>query len=328
MAPRTQPDVSAPVTDVLGEPYLAETITLADDAEGAVVATLVSRRAAEPTTTAVLYVHGFSDYFFQTELADFFVGRGHDFYALDLRKYGRSLREHQTPAYVDSLREYDEELNAAWQLITERDGHTEVVLVAHSTGGLILPLWAGARREALTQLRGLVLNSPWFDLRGPAVLRTAAVGTILKGVAKARPKRALSLPGGSPYGATLHADHAGEFTFDVAWKPMAGMPVNPGWIAAIRRGHARLHRGLGLQVPCLVLTSDRTGRVRSLDHPDAHATDLVLDVEQIRRWAPALGNHVTEITIAGGRHDLFLSVPAVRATAYDTVGTWWDAWVS
>ena len=40
----------------------------------------------------MLYVHGFSDYFFQTALADFFAARGLAFYALDLRKSGRARR--------------------------------------------------------------------------------------------------------------------------------------------------------------------------------------------------------------------------------------------
>ena len=80
-------------TDVLGAPYERRTIVLADDDEGEVVGTLVRLRAAGPTKRAVLYVHGFVDYFFQTHLAEFFTARGYDFYALDLRKYGRSLLE-------------------------------------------------------------------------------------------------------------------------------------------------------------------------------------------------------------------------------------------
>ena len=53
-------------TDVLGAPYTARTLPLRPDDEGEVVATLVSRRAAPPTNRAVLHVHGFADYFFQT----------------------------------------------------------------------------------------------------------------------------------------------------------------------------------------------------------------------------------------------------------------------
>ena len=48
-------------------------------------ATLV-RRNAPQHQRAVLYVHGWSDYFFQTHLADFWNEQGFDFYALDLRR--------------------------------------------------------------------------------------------------------------------------------------------------------------------------------------------------------------------------------------------------
>ncbi len=127
--------------DVLGEPWVAETLHLPPDDEGPVVATLVSARAERPNGRAVLHVHGFSDYFFQTEYAGWWLERGYDFYALDLRKYGRSIRPHQTPTYVADLREYFAELDLAWWRITERDGHDRVVLTAHSTGGLTTSLW-------------------------------------------------------------------------------------------------------------------------------------------------------------------------------------------
>ena len=95
--------------DVLGEPWVAETFTLRPDDEGEVVATLVSRRSPVAGRGAVLHVHGFADYFFQTEYAAWWLDRGYDFYALDLRKYGRSILPHQTPNYVGDLRDYDDE---------------------------------------------------------------------------------------------------------------------------------------------------------------------------------------------------------------------------
>src|SRR5436190_19405508 len=161
------------VTDVLGEPYVAETLELEPDGEGTVVATLVRRAAAAQTTKAVLHVHGFADYFFQTAYAEWWTERGYDFYALDLRKYGRSILPHQTPNYVADLAHYHPELDLAWERVTA--GHRHVVLSGHSTGGLILPLWADARgldprgRDARGPgARGIVLNAPWFELPGRA----------------------------------------------------------------------------------------------------------------------------------------------------------------
>ena len=64
------------------------------DGEGDVVATLLrsGEAAAAPTKAshAVLAVHGYTDYFFHTPLADHFADRGFVFYALDLHKRGRA----------------------------------------------------------------------------------------------------------------------------------------------------------------------------------------------------------------------------------------------
>ena len=60
---------------------------------------------------------------------------------------------------------------------------------------------------------------------------------------------------------------------------------------------------------------------------DVHSTDIVLDVEQIRRWSPALGRHVTYVGIEGARHDVFLSREEPRARAFDELGRWLTAYV-
>jgi alpha-beta hydrolase superfamily lysophospholipase len=109
------------VPDILGKPFEQLTLPLGVTGEhGALVATLV-RSIPNPVTTAfaslrdvdVLYVHGWSDYFFQRELAEFWTRRGARFYALDLRRYGRSLRDGQAPGYIDSLDDYDADIGAA-----------------------------------------------------------------------------------------------------------------------------------------------------------------------------------------------------------------------
>jgi alpha-beta hydrolase superfamily lysophospholipase len=311
------------VTDVLGEPYLAETIELPPDDEGDVVATLVKRAAAGATTKAVLHLHGFADYFFQTAYAEWWTERGYDFYALDLRKHGRSLRPHQTPNYVTDLRDYDAELDLAWERLTERDGHDEVVVSAHSTGGLVTGLWANERRPA--ELVGAVMNSPWLDLQGSALLRI--VGTpALKVLGSRQPMREIKRHVTGFYTRSLHRDYDGEWDFDLLWKPIESFTVYAGWLRAIRDGHARFHRGLELPCPVLVLSSGRSTLPEEMGE-DVHGTDIVLDVSQIRRWATAYGPHVTYVAIEGARHDVVLSREEPRARAYDAISTWMTAWV-
>jgi alpha-beta hydrolase superfamily lysophospholipase len=314
---------AAAIEDILGAPYTAETLRLADDDEGQVVATLVKRPAAETTTRAVLHVHGFSDYFFQTGLAEWWTERGYDFYALDLRKYGRSLLEHQTPNYVTDLATYHEELDHAWRLITERDGHDHVVVSAHSTGGLTASLWAHAQRPE--HLAALILNSPWFDMQGSSVMRV--VGTpVINRLGARMPKFHIRRHVSGVYARSLHRDHAGEWDFDLDLKPLSSFPVYAGWLRAIRAGHALLHNGLDVQAPVLVLSSDQTRWTAHLSEA-AHSADLVLDVKQIRQWASSVGKHVTYIAIPGARHDVILSRPDVRERAYREIDTWLSAYV-
>jgi alpha-beta hydrolase superfamily lysophospholipase len=269
----------------------------------------------------VLYVHGFSDYFFQTDLADFFAERGLAFYGLDLRKCGRARRPGQTAHYVSDLQMCDQELDLALGIVTAEHPDLPVVLVAHSTGGLIVPLWLDRRRAAgsTAPVAGVVLNSPWFDLQGKPYLRSV-VTQAMRGLAKVQPFRALRLPP-SAYGETLHVSGTGEWEFDVALKPLEGFPVTLGWLNAVRRGHARLHRGLDIGVPSLVLRSTRSHFARSYS-AESDRADTVLDVQQIARWAGCLGGETTVVPIDDARHDVFLSLAEPRQQAYDAVEQW------
>ena len=162
---REQPSSSAPRS---GAPTCSarssssSTLPLGSDDEGEVVATLVrhrprararftwpwERRRGAASGADVLYVHGWSDYFFNPELARFWTDAGARFFALDLRKYGRSLRPGQTPGYITNLADYDADIEAALAAM----GHgamdavgasaRPLILLGHSTGGLTLSLWS------------------------------------------------------------------------------------------------------------------------------------------------------------------------------------------
>ncbi len=315
------------IPDDLGDGYEQRTIPLGDDpdGEGTVDATLVRRTPPAVVEGAVIYVHGFSDYFFQTELADFFTELGFAFYALDLRKCGRSRHDGQTGHYVSDLAMYDAELDQALAIVRDETGDKPVVLAAHSTGGLILPLWLDRLNKkpggtAGAGIVGLILNSPWFDLQGKPWMRS--IGTKgIAGVAKVKPTTPIKLPPTDAYGTSLHVSAHGEWEFNTAFKPLNGFPVTFGWMTAIRRGHARLHKGLDVGVPSLVLRSDKTRFARTWS-ADVDEADAVLDVKQIARWAGCLGNAVTSLPIENARHDVFISKEGPRKAAYAAVDAW------
>ncbi|GAA2780384.1 alpha/beta hydrolase [Kitasatospora aburaviensis] len=309
--------------DVLGAPYEAAELPLAADAEGAVSATLV-RRLVKGSDRAVLYVHGYNDYFFQTHLADHYVELGYSFYALDLRKYGRSLRPHHSPNFVRDLSEYDEELDAAVRIIREEDGHRRLLLNGHSTGGLVGALWAG-RRAGRGLVDALFLNSPFLALPTAAAVRTVG-GPAVSAVARLSPTRVLPSTLNPHYTHSLHRDHRGEWDFDLRLKPAEGFPLFAGWLAAINRGQREVRAGLGIDVPVLLMAS--TASIATTKwHAALHHADGVLRADDIAALGPRLGRHVTVIRIKGGMHDLVLSGEAARTQTFTELDRWLDTYL-
>src|SRR5258706_930042 len=100
-----------------------------DDYDGRVRATLVRLPAADAQRGPVLYVHVFIDYFFQRHMAERFAAEGYAFYALDLRKHGRSLLPGQHPCFCKDLAEYYADITHAIEEIG-----ADVLLAGHSTG--------------------------------------------------------------------------------------------------------------------------------------------------------------------------------------------------
>lgn len=307
--------------DVLGAGFDARTLHL----PGAAEATLVRYTPQDGPGAGrppVLYVHGFTDYFFQRHLAEAIAARGYPFYAVDLRGHGRSIDAWTTAGgdanMVNRLDLYEEDLDATARAIAA-DGHTGLALMGHSTGGLITSLYADARPGLVT---ALVLNSPWFDLRGSWSDRTLVTQAVYV-LGRFAPRAVVSRLG-ADYGRALHQASGGEWDYDLHWKPYDGFPVRAGWLAAIRRAHRRIGRGLSVQCPVLVCTSDRTGP-GSGEAAVLLSTDAVLDVTHMQARAPGLGAAVDVSIIEGGAHDLALSAQPAREKYLTTVLDWLDA---
>jgi alpha-beta hydrolase superfamily lysophospholipase len=302
----------------LGPDFQIRNIPLRPDDEGEVVATLVKKVTDAPSPRAVLYIHGYADYFFQKHLAQEWSDRGFDFYALDLRKFGRSLRPWQTPNYVTDLSDYDEELSEALRIIRSEDRHEHLTVLAHSMGALVAVLWAHRLRRT-GAINALILNSPWFDVEGNWFRRNVLAGLVnVLGVVVPRLKVGeLAVH----YGHALHVSMKGTWDYNLQWKPFNGFPALAGWARAVRRGQMALKEGLAVDCPVLVLTSDASDP--GLTWSDAiGVTDSVLNVRDMWRLAPKVGADVTVVRIPDGMHDLALSAEPARKRFFDEMFTW------
>lgn len=319
--------------DMLGAGYTYRTLHMGLDpeGEGQVYATVV-RFLPEGTDPAefarrpaLLWVHGMTDYFFQTHLAEYFHAAGYAFYALDLRKCGRSRREGQRWHYCSDLQHYYPDLSGALDVLSET--HAQLFPIGHSTGGLIIALWADHLRRSdparHARLGGLVLDAPWLDMMYPKVFLKVAIPALM---VLGKRFRGVPLPGGNlgTYGASIHRGQHGEWDFDETFKPVRGFPKFLAWARAVVMGHRQVHTGgVNVGMPAITLCSTKSW----LNKPYSAATDTadaVLDVSQIRKWAPKLGTDVKVVSIEGARHDVYLSLKHAREEALETTTDWLD----
>ncbi len=286
--------------------------------DGPVDITVVRRLGAGTSGAAVLYVHGFSDYWFQTHLAEFYEAHGLRFYAVDLRRHGRSLRDHQLPNYTPDIDEYIADLDAAIDLLRREEGVDWLLVNGHSTGGLVAVLQAhrGARRVGVD---AVYLNSPFLDMNLPP-LQEKLLEPALSAVGNVAPT--FVLPGlSSFYGDSIHSSRKGSWDFDLAYKPLAGFPARAGWFRAIHRAQAEVARGLTITAPVLLLHAGHSSHPKVWDE-DVRHSDVVLDVADMIRLGPGLGTDVEVVGVPDGIHDLALSEPVPRAASFALVAAW------
>jgi alpha-beta hydrolase superfamily lysophospholipase len=303
--------------DILGEGFEQLVIKMPDDYEGAVNCVLVRKLPTGKAPKAVLYIHGFNDYFFQKEQAEKYNEQGYAFYAVDLRKYGRSYMPHQKMGNLRSLSEYYADIDSCLSIIKQSD-YGKILLAAHSTGGLIACVYAHDCREKLP-VDGLILNSPFFDMNFPKFMKNVGV-PVVSGLGAIFPNIKINT-NDSLYTKSLHKDFMGEWDYDLNRKPAVSIPVNFGWARAIHKGHKRIKKGLNIPCPVLVMHSDNS--VYGSGFSEKFMTgDAVLNVKHIHERAGNLGENISVATINDGLHDLVLSKKDVREKVYDVIFAW------
>jgi alpha-beta hydrolase superfamily lysophospholipase len=305
--------------DILGNGFRQATIVQPSDYEGSVTCTVIKKQTPEKSDKAVLYVHGFNDYFFQQEMAERFIKEGYNFYAVDLRKYGRSFLANQKFNDVRDLSEYFADIDTVLNII-KSEGSDKILLSGHSLGGLTVSLYAAAR-NGNEMFDAVLLNSPFFDLDVKNALKKTAIPVIVKRAEK-HPETTMSIGITDLYGESLHKEAHGEWTYNLGWKPHIVPPVSFGWLRAVYQGQQQLSQGL-LQInkPVLVLHA-----AKSIDEKKwsevMFTGDAVLNVVEVAKQAQNIVGQYSIQAIPGGMHDLILSRKPIREEVYSTIFNW------
>lgn len=297
--------------------YQEQKITLTPDYEGDVIATLIHSNLNTGKRKSILYIHGFVDYFFHEHLGNAFNQNDYDFYALDLRKYGRSILPHQHQNYCQSLTEYFEEITSALEII-HKNNESEIFLLGHSTGGLISSLYMNTG-EKKNLVKGLMLNSPFLEFNQSKTENffSVIISKLMVNFSKFSSVNGVLSPA---YAQSLHKNYFGEWDFNLDWKPIKGFPTYFIWILAIKKGHQELKKS-AIKVPVLVMHSSASAKLKKYSD-EASGKDIVLNVNDIKRIGATLGDQVTLMEIQNAKHDIFLSPKDVREKAMEQMFDW------
>ncbi len=307
--------------DILGDGYVCTTVHQPSDYGGDVTCTVVRHNAECDTPDTlrrgVLYIHGYNDYFFQKDMGDRFIDSGYAFYAVDLRRYGRSILPYRRPYEVRNIAEYYADIDSALMLM-HQNGVRDIVLMGHSTGGLVAASYLNTRHD--TEIRALVLNSPFLEWNMGGFMRHVAI-PMVGCLGRHFPNIAISQGDGTAYAESLLKQYHGQWEFNTDWKTIHPRKVTAGWIRAISEAQDALHRHSWITVPILLMSSGHSVYGDKWTPEHQHG-DAVLNVEDIRRYGATLGPDVKSYKFEGGLHDLILSDRPVADTVYRTIFDW------
>jgi alpha-beta hydrolase superfamily lysophospholipase len=302
-------------TDIL-EGYEARYVNQGEAFDGPCRSTIVRRKAKNQSRKAYLYIHGFNDYFFQSEMGRILNDSGYNFYAVDLRRYGRSKEPWQYPYNIRDMREYFADIDSALSQI-RRDGNSDITLSGHSTGGLTVLYYAAERGDKCGVDR-VVTDSPFLEWNYSPFMRNIAVPAVgfLGKIFKNSKIKQSHCDG---YGYSLLKQYHGQWEYDTDWKMIYSPPVTFSWIGAINAAQNKLmKKRANICVPILVMHSSRKIEGCAWT-PEFQTGDAVLDPAMIKQRGSRLGHERMVCRIDSGLHDLILSEPGPRQAAYDTI---------
>ena len=287
--------------------------------DGPCRSTIIRLKGKNNSKKAFLYVHGFNDYFFQSEMGFRYVDSGFNFYAVDLRRYGRSRLPWQYPFNIRDQKEYFEDIDSALSQI-KKDGNTDITLGGHSTGGLTVILYAAEKGDEIGVDR-VVTNSPFLAWNFSPFMQKIAIPFVssIGGIFKNSKIDQSKCDG---YAYSLLKQYHGFWTYNTNWKMIYSPPVTMSWVRAISKAQASVkNKRKKISVPLLVMHSSR--KIDGCNWtPEFMTGDAVLDPFAIQKIGVTLGKDLSQTVVCAidsGIHDLILSEPKPREAAYDSI---------
>jgi len=168
----------------------------------------------------------------------------------------------------------------------------------------------------------LILNLPFFEFNQSRIKRKVTQ-MLAKVVAAFLPYSKIDGALSSVYPKSIHSSYFGEWDFNLEWKPIEGFPTYFKWILAIAKAQKKLLSST-IENPVLVMHSSRS-RILSTFSEEAMSSDIVLNVEDMKRVGSQLSNQVTLVEIENAQHDIFLSPKKVRDEAFRQMFGWLGA---
>lgn len=293
----------------------SEIIPLENDYEG-VVSAAVEYHVVPQANTAVLYIHGYMDYFFQNHLAAYFIGLGISFYAIELRKYGSSIKAHQHQNFFKDIAEYDEEISIVLNKM-KQDGHSKIIVNGHSTGGLIATHYVlhGQYRKFIS---GVILNSPFFEFKVSKIKRN--ILSVIMPLSYFFPfLKVAQLP--SLYTESLHESLKGRWSFNLKYKPIPSFATYLGWVRAIIRAQNVIQKQSISDVPCIIFHSD-SSCFEGKWNDNMLTSDMVLNIKDIIYFGLKIYPEANIIEMKNAMHDMALSSDEVINDYFSHISVW------
>lgn len=258
---------------------------------------------------AVLYIHGFSDFFYNEELATKYWENDFAFYALDLREHGRSIRDDGKRFYIERVEDYFKEIDVAiYKMLAT---HNKVILQGFSMGGLVTSLYM-KKGFYRSHIDAAILVSPLFKF-STNTFQDYFVRPVVLGLAKFFPFLKYSVD------TEKYKEYITRISMDHEHLNHKNIPLYFGWFRAMYDGIAQLEEGLDIKKPLLVMSSDKSEKNIA---NYKHNSDILLDVNDMKSRSKLLGPDVTYIAIEDAVHDIFVSNPKSRKKAYEQLFEW------